>query len=81
MDLRSQEILNAILVKSLEELTPEDKVFLKARRSYLKKSQLIDYESILNPEPEIYVAKKDRVNQTSTEVEPVKTNATTSETN
>ena len=44
MDLRSEEVLNAILKKSVNELTKYDKAFLKARRGYLKPSQLIDYK-------------------------------------
>jgi len=84
MDPRSQEILKTILEKPFVELTDEDKAFLRARRSYLKKSQLEEYDSILNlPQKEekvevplaeapLYVSGKDKQNQTSEESEPVK---------
>ena len=75
MDPRSQEYLEKILKKELNILTEDDKAFLRARRSYLNKAQLEEYDSILNPKTEetpIYVSKKDR-NQTS-EAETVKEN-------
>lgn len=60
MDPKSREYLDEILKKSLSTLTEDEKSFLRARRSYLKESQLVEYESVLN--------------QTS-EKEPVKKNA------
>lgn len=48
MDLRSQEILEAILKKEPRELNEEEIAFLKARRSYVKESQLAEYESVLH---------------------------------
>ena len=49
MDPRSQERLDNILKKNPETLTIEEIGFLRARRSYLKKIQLEEYESVLNP--------------------------------
>jgi hypothetical protein len=77
MDLRSQEHFDKILKKTPKELNEQEIAFLRARSSYLKKSQLEEYDSVLNPKPEIYVAKKDRKNQTSEELETVKQNANT----
>ena len=71
MDPRSQEQFDKILAKSIEELNEDEKGFLRARQSYLKKSQLAEYADILNPTPPLYVSKK---NQTS-ETETVKENA------
>lgn len=48
MDLRSQEILEAILKKEPRELNEEEIAFLKARRTYVKESQLAEYESVLH---------------------------------
>lgn len=62
MDQRSQEYFDKILTKDPETLNESEIVFLRARRSYLKKIQLAEYESVLNP----------KVNQTSDESEPVK---------
>ena len=62
MDPRSQEYFNKILEKPIEELNENEKAFLKARISYLKKSQVAEYDSVLNPEPPIYIAKKDQEN-------------------
>lgn len=49
MDQKSQERLDNILKKNPEDLTTEEIKFLKARRTYLKKSQLKEYDKILNP--------------------------------
>ena len=49
MDQRTQEVFNRILAKNPEELSTDDIVFLRARRSYLKKSQLEEYDEVLNP--------------------------------
>ena len=82
MDPRSKEILQEILEKPVAELNEEDKTFLRARRFYLKKSQLEEYDSIINlpkkeeeeekEEPPLYISGKDKQNQTSEESEPVK---------
>ena len=48
MDLKSQEILESILKKEPRELNEEEIAFLKARRSYVKESQLAEYESVLH---------------------------------
>lgn len=48
MDLRSQEILESILKKEPRELNEEEIAFLKARRTYVKESQLAEYESVLH---------------------------------
>lgn len=47
MDLRSQEYLNKILAKEPETLNENEKDFLRARQSYLKKIHLEEYASIL----------------------------------
>ena len=52
MDKRSQEYFDKLTAKSPESLTDEEVAFLRARRSYLKKSQLEEYDSILNPQVE-----------------------------
>ena len=49
MDQRSQEYLDAILKKEPETINESEKAFLRARRSYLKKAQLEEYDSVLNP--------------------------------
>lgn len=49
MDKRSQEYLDKILTKVPETLNSEERAFLRARRTYLKKAQLEEYDSILNP--------------------------------
>ncbi|MEK7180327.1 MAG: hypothetical protein AAB706_02530 [Patescibacteria group bacterium] len=70
MNFEAQEYLNKILTKNPSELTEDEKGFLKARSSYLKDSQLKEYESVLNPE-----------NQTSVETEPVKSHGKARKTN
>ena len=60
MDSESEKHLNEILKKSPNTLNKDEIAFLRARRSYLKPSQLEEYASILN--------------QTSA-MEPVKKNA------
>jgi len=51
MDKRSQEYLDKILVKGPEALNSEEIAFLRARRSYLKKAQLEEFESVLETKP------------------------------
>lgn len=43
--------LNRILAKPIRELTDDEKAFLRARRTYLKESQLKEYEDVLEPKP------------------------------
>ena len=71
-----QEVLNKILAKTPEELNEQERAFLKARSSYLKKAQLEEYDSILNPKVEVYVAKKDRETKPAKE-QTVKENVNT----
>lgn len=48
MNPEAQAVLDEILRKDPEALTLEERLFLRARRSYLKKSQLEEYKDILN---------------------------------
>lgn len=60
MNPEAQAVLDGILRKSPDELSPEDIAFLRARVSYLKKSQLEDYDSVLKSKPsETKTAKQD----------------------
>lgn len=47
MNIEAQEYLKTILAKEPEALSFDEREFLRARRSYLKKSQLEEYQSIL----------------------------------
>ena len=49
MNPEAQARLNEILAKTPEELNEQEIGFLRARRSYLKKAQLEEYDNILNP--------------------------------
>jgi len=49
MDPKSKERLDKILTKNPDALTEDEIGFIKARRSYLKKIQIEEYESILKP--------------------------------
>lgn len=51
MNPEAQAVLDAILKKEPETLNQQEITFLRARRSYLKKSQLEEYESILETKP------------------------------
>ena len=51
MDKRSQEYLDKILAKSPESLNATEIAFLRARRSYLKKAQREEYQSVLETKP------------------------------
>ena len=51
MDERSQERFNEITSKQIEALTPNDILFLRARRPYLKPHQLEEYKEILEAKP------------------------------
>lgn len=53
MDERSKEYLNKILAKGPQALNSGEVAFLRARRSYLKKSQLEEYDEILFPKKEV----------------------------
>ena len=65
MDEKSQDYLNKILAKEPGSLSESEIGFLRARSSYLKKSQLEEYDGVLEPEEApLYVAEKDRKNQT-----------------
>ena len=49
MDERSQQEFDRIVEKNINDLNQEEIGFLRARRSYLKKAQLEEYKSILEP--------------------------------
>ena len=53
MDKRTQEYFDKLTAKSPESLTDEEKSFLRARNSYLKKAQLEEYQSVLETKPSI----------------------------
>lgn len=52
-----QEVLESIVKKEIEALTPGDISFLKARVSYLTPEQLDRYKSVLKPQQKT-VSKK-----------------------
>lgn len=52
MDAKSQERLNNILTRDPHELNEDERAFLRARRGYLKKSQLEEYKEVINSDPE-----------------------------
>ena len=56
MDERSKEMLDAILVKSPAELTPNDIGFLKARKTYLTLTDKDKFKEVLVDKP----AKKEK---------------------
>ena len=70
MDDRSQIFFNEILKKNPDELNEDEVIFLRSRRSYLKKSQLEEYQDVINKED------KKVQNQTS-DKETVKSHAST----
>jgi hypothetical protein len=56
MDKVSQQYFDNIIKKNIGSLTEPEKVFLRARRGYLKPHQLEEYKDILKakaPEPEV----------------------------
>lgn len=61
MDERSQKRFNEIVAKDPSVLTTEEIAFLRARSSYLKKIQLEEYDSILNPKVISQTSKKETV--------------------
>jgi len=63
MDERSAVILAKIVEKTPAELTKEEIGFLRARRSYLKKAQVEEFNSILNPRVENQTSNKETVKQ------------------
>lgn len=52
MNPEAQKLLDEILKKNPRDLTEEECVFLRARRGYLKDTQLEEYKLIINPNPE-----------------------------
>lgn len=58
MNPEAEELLKKILAKSMVALTEDDKAFLRARKSYLKESQLEEYASILEPKKDSPPKKK-----------------------
>jgi len=65
MDETSQKKLNQILKKSLVELTENDKAFIKARRDYLKPSQLTDYKFLTQTSKETVKKKHGKTQKTN----------------
>lgn len=61
MNEEAQKILNRITSKELNDLTPNDIIFLKARRSYLTKEQTGYFAPVLFPK------KKAEVKETPAE--------------
>jgi hypothetical protein len=53
LDERTQEELQTILDKTLEELTEYDIGFIRARSIYLTEVELARYENVLNSESDI----------------------------
>ena len=51
MNPEAQELLNKILQKDPDKLTQDEILFLRARKSYLKESQLTEYQSVLEVKP------------------------------
>lgn len=47
MNPEAQEQLDKILAKDADELTRDERDFLRARQSYLKKTQVEEYKSVL----------------------------------
>jgi hypothetical protein len=66
MDSKSREYLDKLLTRRPEDLNDYEKGFLKARRSYLTKAQLEEYDSVINPVAPLYVSKKDQTSETET---------------
>jgi len=58
MDDKSKARLKEITDKPINEVTKEEGGFLRARRDFLKPSQLSDYKEILNQTPKGPVKKK-----------------------
>lgn len=63
MDQKSQEYLQSILQKNPRDLNQNEILFLKARRSYVKDSQLEEFKSVL-------FIEESKDNQTSDEEKP-----------
>lgn len=72
MNPEAQAIFDEILKKEIDDLSEDDKIFLRARRSYLKKAQVEEYDSVLNPKIK---------NQTSAKTETVKEHGESQTTN
>lgn len=58
MNPEAQAYLDAILKKNPEELNHLELTFLRARRDYLKKSQLEEYKDVLFPNKEVHDGNK-----------------------
>jgi hypothetical protein len=58
MNPSAKEYLDKILEKGPESLNEPEKAFLRARRSYLKPSQVEEYKEVLNPVKEVKVEVK-----------------------
>lgn len=63
MDERSKERLTKLVEKTPGELTKDDIGFLRARRSYLTKAQVAEFDDILNPRIENQTSQKETVKQ------------------
>lgn len=59
MNPEAQAVLDEILKKDADQLTEEEKIFLRARRGYLKKAQLEEYAEVLNSQ----TSEKETVNK------------------
>ena len=77
MDQKSREYLDKILTKDPEILNEGEIRFLRARRDYLKKSQLEEYDSVLNPVKVKTEEPEKKVEDQTSDKETVKENAKT----
>ena len=58
MDKLSAENLDRILKLNPEDLTPEEKAFLYARRSYLNNEQMRIFKKVLNEQYELTIKEE-----------------------
>ena len=58
MNPEAVDYLKQILTKNPRDLTPDEGAFLRARSSYLKDSELKEYESVLNQTSKKETVKK-----------------------
>ncbi len=61
MNPQAQVVLDQILKIEPDNLTEDQKAFLRARSSYLKKSQLEEYDHVLNPKVKSQTSEKETV--------------------
>lgn len=61
MNPEAQERLDEILKISPQDLTPEQKAFLRARRTYLKESQEEEYAEVLNEKEEVVEVEENQL--------------------